>query len=385
MLDVGKPLDAGKDDQVPLPSAVDADVAAVLISHAHQDHWGLVDQVPATVPIYIGEDASRILNEAAFWTTGWSVEPAGFLKHRQPFDVGPFRVTPYLNDHSAFDAYSMLIEAAGRRLFYTGDIRGHGRKKDIFAELLRKPPSDVDVLLMEGTNIRPGMEPAEATLTETDLEMACAAVLKKTPGLVLASYSAQNVDRMVTLYNAVKRAGRSLVMDLYGASIARVTGHESIPRPREDWPLVRVFVPQWQRVKVKQAEAFERVEAIKAFRIYEKELAASPGSWVIASNLQTATFLHKKGCLEGASAIWSMWPGYMKDGSGKRYVDWLASRGIPFSVEHTSGHASIEDLQRLADALAPTRIVPIHSLGAEQFENLFTDVEVHVDGEWWKV
>lgn len=76
--------------------------------------------------------------------------PAGFLKHRQPFDVGRFRVMPFLNDHSAFDAYSMLIGAGGRRLFYTGDIRGHGRKKDIFAELLRDPPSDVDVLLMEG-------------------------------------------------------------------------------------------------------------------------------------------------------------------------------------------------------------------------------------------
>ena len=141
VLDVGKPLDAGKDDQVPLPTAVDAGVAAVLISHAHQDHWGLVDQVPATVPIFIGEDASRILNEAAFWTTGWSVEPAGFLKDREPFDVGRFRVMPFLNDHSAFDAYSMLIEAGGRRLFYTGDIRGHGRKKRHLRGIAARPPS----------------------------------------------------------------------------------------------------------------------------------------------------------------------------------------------------------------------------------------------------
>ena len=137
---------------------------------------------------------------------------------------------------------------------------------------------------MEGTNIRPGLEPAEATLTETDVEMACAELFQRTSGLILASYSAQNIDRMVTLYRAAKRTGRKLVMDLYGASIARATGHESIPRPSEDWPLVRVFVPQWQRVKVKKAEAFERVEAIKPFRIYEKELAASPGAWVVASN-----------------------------------------------------------------------------------------------------
>lgn len=38
VLDVGRPLDAGKDEQVPLASAVDESTSAVLISHAHQDH-----------------------------------------------------------------------------------------------------------------------------------------------------------------------------------------------------------------------------------------------------------------------------------------------------------------------------------------------------------
>src|SRR5207302_10657897 len=118
------------------------------------------------------------LAEAAFWTTGLTVDPSGFLVHRVPIELGPFRITPYLNDHSAFDAYSLLVEADGRRLFYTGDIRGHGRKKGIFEELLRKPPTDVDVLLTEGTNIRPGTDPLpsdEATLTQADVDPACGA------------------------------------------------------------------------------------------------------------------------------------------------------------------------------------------------------------------
>ena len=81
------------------------------------------------MPVYIGEPASRILSEAAFFSPlGISRQPSGYLRHRQAFDLGPFRVTPFLNDHCAFDAYSLLIEAGGRRLFYTGDIRAHGRK-----------------------------------------------------------------------------------------------------------------------------------------------------------------------------------------------------------------------------------------------------------------
>lgn len=45
---------------------------------------------------------------------------------------GPFRVTPHLVDHSAYDAYALEVEADGRRLFYSGDIRAHGRKGALF-------------------------------------------------------------------------------------------------------------------------------------------------------------------------------------------------------------------------------------------------------------
>jgi ribonuclease J len=207
VLDVGRPLSAANGEIVPLPGVAgfadpDPSLAGIVISHAHQDHWGLIGQVPPGVPVYMGEATHAILREAAFWSTGLTVSPAGFLAHRVPFSVGAFRVSPFLNDHSAFDAYSMLIEADGRSLFYTGDIRGHGRKSGIFEELLRKHPTDVDVLLMEGTNIRPSTEGQSdgAYLSETELEQACVETFKATPGMVLASFSAQNIDRLVTLY-----------------------------------------------------------------------------------------------------------------------------------------------------------------------------------------
>jgi mRNA degradation ribonuclease J1/J2 len=136
-----------------------------------------------------------------------------------------------MNDHCAFDAYSLLVEADGRRLFHTGDIRGHGRKAGIFEQLLRVPPSEVDVLLMEGTNIRPEEEPdvAESTDAETDVKLACADLFRTTSGMALAMYSAQNFDRLVTLFRAAKRTGRTFVMTLYGASIAVATGNDNIP------------------------------------------------------------------------------------------------------------------------------------------------------------
>jgi ribonuclease J len=105
------------------------------------------------VPIYIGEGAARVLAEASFFSpVGASLRPHGFLTDRGSFALGPFRLTPYLVDHSAFDAYALLAEAGGRRLFYSGDLRAHGRKAALFEHLLADPPR-VDTLLLEGTRI----------------------------------------------------------------------------------------------------------------------------------------------------------------------------------------------------------------------------------------
>lgn len=61
VLDVGRPLTAGRDEVVPLPDIAglgqpDDATLAVLISHHHADHWGLLDQVRVGLPIWMGCD-----------------------------------------------------------------------------------------------------------------------------------------------------------------------------------------------------------------------------------------------------------------------------------------------------------------------------------------
>ena len=138
---------------VPGLDGTDPTLLGVLISHAHADHWGLLESVHPNVPRYLGKAGADILRAAQFWGTGSDLRETGHLEHGVPMTLGPFRVTPYLVDHSAFDAYAMLIEAGGQRLFYTGDLRGHGRKAGSFERLLTEPPADIDTLLVEGTNL----------------------------------------------------------------------------------------------------------------------------------------------------------------------------------------------------------------------------------------
>jgi ribonuclease J len=114
VLDVGRPLDALRDEFVPLPEVAglrdeDPSLLGLVISHGHQDHRGLIDQISKTVPVYIGEAVHRILKEAGFFSSGVTLDPAGFLRHRASFALGPITITPFLNDHSAFDTYSVLV------------------------------------------------------------------------------------------------------------------------------------------------------------------------------------------------------------------------------------------------------------------------------------
>lgn len=387
VLDLGRPLSASWNDEIPLPeidglASPAPHMHGVVLTHPHLDHYGLAAQLGVGVPVYLGAEAARVLNAASFFSPiTRSPTVTAHLQDRQPLLLGPFTVTPFLADHSAFDAYSLLVETEGRRLFYTGDIRGHGRKAALFDRLVASPP-EAHVLLMEGTNIREtsGVVPR---VTESDVEDDLVATLRSTLGLVAVFSSAQNLDRLVTVFRAARRAGRTLVVDLYTATVAQATGRASIPQPGFDG--LSVYVPQRQRVRVVQTKEFQRVASIADIRKYPEDLATDRGNVVYLGTSSTAEELVNAGVLHGGAAAWSLWPGYLDQPSGRRLTALLAEADVPLLHHHTSGHAHLDDLARLVEAFSPARVVPIHSEATDRFADHFSRVELHADHEWWEV
>jgi ribonuclease J len=387
-LDLGRPLWAAPADNVAMPS-FGGPLLAVLISHPHLDHYGLVDGL-TDVPVYIGRDAAAILEAAAFFSPiTRPIRAAGHLRDREPLSIGPFTVTPYLVDHSAFDSYSMLVEVDDKRVFYTGDFRGHGRKAALFERLLADPPTPIDVLISEGTHLRACVADStdsvgsarERCASEADLERELAATSKSTDGAVTVLGSAQNVDRLVTAFRAARRSGRVLVTDLYAASVA-AAARSTIPQPGFDG--YRVYVPQRQRVLVKETGEFERVRAIRDIRVFADELVGSHERFLLYVPASTTRELIRSGVLTSAARVlWSMWDGYLAQPSGQRLRSDLAAAQIVFESLHTSGHASVGDLRRLVTALSPTQVVPIHTEAPQRFAELFDRVTPHADGTWW--
>lgn len=131
------------------------------------------------------------------------------------FSIADMEITPYLIDHSAFDAAAFEIFTDGRRIVYTGDFRRHGRKAASFERFMRRVTPAPDVLLCEGTTLGRTDAPAQ---TETELEQEIAERLKRTNGIALFQCASQNIDRLVTFCRAAQRAGRIMVIDRYTAA-----------------------------------------------------------------------------------------------------------------------------------------------------------------------
>ena len=389
VLDTGLPLDA--DDSIScLPQVKgfrdpDESLLAVIISHPHQDHYGLAKYLRPDTQMIMGAATERILKAAIVFTpSGIKFRNVVHLEHRKPLTVGAFTITPFLNDHSAYDAYSVLIASGctGQQLFYSGDFRGHGRKAGIFQQFLRNPPASVDVLLMEGTTI--GRASAAAKFpTEQELEKCFIEHIRATQGMVLVWSSGQNIDRLVTVYKACRKTGRQFVIDMYTAEILLATGNTKLPQA--GWPAMKVFLPESQKSQIKRHRLHDLANSYRTSRIFPERLAGEASRSVMLFRPSMMRDLENAGCLEGAHLIYSLWPGYLKQDRQGPFLRRLERHRIPLTHCHTSGHASVTDLKQFAKAIAPQMLVPIHSFETKRFKEFFDKVERKEDGKWWEV
>jgi ribonuclease J len=237
-------------------------------------------------------------------------------------------------------------------------------------------------MLMEGSSFG-RLEPDHVFPTEYEVEQQFVGLFREIGGLALVCASAQNIDRMVGIYRACQRSARKLIIDLYTAEILRATGDVDIPQ--SDWPEVAIYIPQYQRSQIKKSGRFDLLDPYRSRRIFEGELKALAPRAAMLFRHAMLRDLDQADSLSGVQVVWSQWDGYLEDERGKALLADLAIRNIPLVHAHTSGHASVTDLKRLAEAVSPRMLVPIHTFHPEKFLEHFKAVSLKNDGEWWDV
>jgi ribonuclease J len=156
-----------------------------------------------------------------------------------------------------------------------------------------------------------------------------------------------------------------------------------------DWSENKVFAThsQDERLKANPVYFEDFRKRLYCHRVKREELRATPESFLYFGKMSSFRLIDEfKNAAAPVNVIYSQWLGYL-DGNHAGYFgsdNISACRSDPavnFVYAHTSGHAPVEDLKRLAEALKPKMLIPIHTEHGEDFSQIFANVVTLNDGE----
>jgi ribonuclease J len=354
--------------------STDKKIDGIFISHNHGDHIGLFETVKNGIPVFIGKTALDIQNTIFdFISKDRKIVAEKILENGVPIQINDFRVTPFLIDHSACDAYAFLIECDGKKVIYTGDFRRHGTKGDLTGNFARHPLTQKpNILLIEGTNIFKYDYVADP---EVVIGKKAEAFMKNTKGNIFVLQSAANIDRIEQIYKACKKAGRTLLIDIF-------TAHILANLPDNKYSDIKIFYPYWLTQRIHETpEGTKKMNRFSRRKISKEELKTRHDLCILVRENMLFD-IEKRMDFGNSGLIYSKWEGYKKDLKTKRFLEFFKTHQLETISLHTSGHADVQTIKEFVSDLNPIKIIPIHTDTPERYQELFGNIVYLVDDKF---
>ena len=191
-----------------------ADLAGIVITHAHEDHFGaLIDLWPRLgAPVYATAFTAGLLAAKLASEPGAARVPVTLVKPGQRLAIGPFEVE-YINvAHSIPESNALAIRTDLGTVLHTGDWKlddapAVGAPTDV-ARLKAIGAEGVLAMVCDSTNAtREGR-----SASETDVGREIADIVKQAKGRVAFTTFASNVGRIKSIALAARAAGRDVVI-----------------------------------------------------------------------------------------------------------------------------------------------------------------------------
>ncbi len=325
-------------------------VAALVLTHGHEDHIGAVAYVAPLVdgPIY-GTPFTLALVEPKLEEHG--IEKSGRLraiKPREVVEVGPFRIEFVRVTHSMPDCVALAIHTPIGTVIHTGDFKidqtpldGEHFDFHRFAEL---GSSGVLALFADSTNIdRRGFTGSEVEVTGAFEE-----ILTGAEGKVVVATFASSIYRMQILVDLAARFNRKVAF----------VGRGVIENTATAERLGLLGIPGGVQIRDSEVRNFPAREVLCICTGSQGEPQAALPRIAIDDHRHVGL---QKGdvVVFSARAI----PGNEK-GIG-RVMNHVARRGAEVIYEglkhvHVSGHGSEEEMKLMLSLVRPKYFVPIH-------------------------
>jgi ribonuclease J len=412
-------------------------VDGLLVSHAHIDHVGAVGYLHHDIPLYCTATTETIIraideiagakfkteaidtSERSLAICGPRTDHPGMPEHKnvpvsrtvkamgdwETAKLGDMKITLIEVDHSIPGAASYLIEAGGKKVLYTGDIRFHGTKPMTIDEYAEKVGKGIDLMMCEGTRVD-----TDHRLTEADVGAKIGAKMKSTKGVLFIDFGWKDTTRYETVRDAAKKAGRTLVINTKIAFLLHKLGQ--FPKKTDN---VKVFLKRngsglyspRDYMKSKLSAGIPG-DAEMSTAFYDEGVVAddirnAPGKYVMMLSyydLNQLFDLAEGGKIPGSFFVKASCEPFSDEMEmdEERYIAWLDRFGIVYDTgrtpvpdgctnkdceklrarmdrSHVSGHASGPELKELIAKVAPRTLIPIHSPNPGAFPEIIRAIE----------
>jgi ribonuclease J len=200
--------------------------------------------------------------------------------------------------------------------------------------------------------------------------------VKTAPALVLATFSALDVDRFVTVYKAAQRSGRIFVADAYTAFVLYLIHRQAkVPLATKDNGIRVFFNHLFERRNLENLR-----EQFWDDRIGLEEVLANPMKYVMVFRPSMAELDFSGKLPPKCRVLYGYWKGYLSKPDWVELQQQVAQAGGDFIPAHTSGHIYIPDLIAFVKAVDAQVVIPIHTFEPQMFQDHFSNVRLLDDG-----
>lgn len=309
----------------------------VLVSHLHLDHTKAMNLVHNDTKVIMaseGLDFYQTLVESGFDQIEGSHDNKQGVGYNQVLKIGNFEVTFIPVDHDVLGASAILIKNEDLNLFYSGDLRIGGRNYDLSIDAVKNLKDEIDVSIFEGVTV---------SFIDQDYDL--------TPNSAVVEYEhdfASNVIKQVNqehclLFNpyimAVERI-KSIV------DLAKLTNKTLVILPELE-AVVSKYVTSDYQVLGRDINLSE-ITTNHMLQFSFKKMDEYKALNCQASLIQT-----------GGEPLGDYDPNYQV------LLDFCQAQDIKFLQYGISGHGNPNQIAYLANEVAATYLMPLHSFKPE--------------------